>query len=108
METDEQLLLVLVTSPNIEIAKKISLHLIKNKLAACVNHIPGVISLYEWEGKIAEDNEVMLIIKTTARRYQAIEDSVRNLHPYAVPEIIAYPLTIGSMNYLTWVRAQTR
>ena len=107
MNTDVQCLIVLVTSPSMDVAKQISLHLINNNLAACVNLIHGVTSIYEWNGKIVEDNEVLLIIKTTSERYKDLQTSVLSLHPYEIPEIVAYPITQGSSSYLDWVRSRT-
>ena len=97
-------LLVLCTCPTREAAAAIATALLEERLAACVNQLPGIKSLYRWEGHVADDEEFMLLIKTTAQRFPALEAMIRNLHPYEVPEIIGVPLTIGSEAYFDWIR----
>ena len=72
-------------------------------LAACVNRVAGVRSTYRWDGKLCDDAEVLLLIKTLETRFEALEARIRALHPYEVPEIIALPVVAGSTGYLDWV-----
>jgi periplasmic divalent cation tolerance protein len=98
---------VLVTVPSLEVGKKIAEGVVKNKLAACVNIIPQVTSIYEWEGKVTEDSELLLIIKTQESRFEELSSFVQANHPYDVPEVIALPIDQGSKSYLDWVKKQT-
>ena len=97
-------IVVLVTCPNRKIGKKVGQVLVKEWLAACVNVVPGLTSIYRWEGKIRQEAEVLLIIKTHRSRLQALIRRVTALHPYSTPEIIALPLVGGSTPYVTWVQ----
>jgi periplasmic divalent cation tolerance protein len=101
-------LLVLCTCPTREVASAIATALLEERLAACVNQLPGIKSLYRWEGRIEDDEELLLLIKTTAQRFPALEEMIRDLHPYDVPEIIGLPLTVGSKDYLAWIRNSVR
>ena len=83
--------IVYVTVPNRKEAERLSLVLVKEKLAACVSIVPGLSSRYRWKGRIEQAKEILLIIKTTARRYPALEKRIRSIHSYAVPEILATP-----------------
>lgn len=105
---EDGVLLVLCTCPDDTVADGIATLLVAEALAACVNRLPGVRSLYRWEGHIQEDTEVLLVIKTTAARYPAVEGAIRSRHPYELPEIIAVPVTAGSAPYLEWVRQNSR
>ncbi len=101
---DADCLLVLCTCPTREAATAIATALLEERLAACVNQVTGVKSLYRWQGRVEDDDELMLLIKTTSARFPALEEMIRNLHPYEVPEIIGIPLTIGSEAYFDWIR----
>lgn len=101
MNTDH--LVVLCTCPNAGLAETITTALLEQRLAACVNRIPGVASMYRWEGRVEHDDEVLLVIKTAARHFSALEESIRELHPADVPEIIALPIVMGSRPYLDWI-----
>jgi len=105
---DPDFLLVLCTCPTREAASAIATALLEERLAACVNQLPGVKSLYRWEGHVEDDDELMLLIKTTTSQYPAVEAMIRSLHPYEVPEIIGIPLTIGSDAYFDWIRNSVR
>lgn len=94
----------LVTVPNIEEGKKIAKYLVVNKLAACVNILPNVFSVYEWNGKIHEDNEYLLIIKSTEEKSEFIIQKINELHSYDVPECIALKIEKGSDLYLKWIK----
>ncbi len=95
--------LVLSTCPNQESAESIARLLVENKLAACVNIVPGMTSVYEWKGKIETSQEHLLIIKTKTTAFQAVETSILSNHPYELPEIISIPLISGLANYLSWI-----
>ncbi len=100
-------LVVLVTCPGRTVAKRIARALVSEGLAACVNIVPGLISIYRWQGKICRDPEVLLVIKTRRRLLHTLADRVKALHPYTVPEVIALPLVGGSPAYLAWVEEST-
>uniref|UniRef100_A0A0N5B1E3 Divalent-cation tolerance protein CutA n=1 Tax=Syphacia muris TaxID=451379 RepID=A0A0N5B1E3_9BILA len=85
--------LVYVTVPNMNVAKEIAKSIVSQKLAACVNIIPSVISIYEWKGKIEEDNELLLVIKTKTTTLQKLKEAVLTKHPYETPEFIASPVS---------------
>ena len=94
---------VLVTAPNVEVARFLARSLVESRLAACVNVVPAIHSLYRWEGEVQEDEEVLLVVKTRADRGDALTSRIRDLHPYAVPEVLALPAVGGSEPYLRWV-----
>jgi periplasmic divalent cation tolerance protein len=80
---------------------------VQERLAACVNVVPGLTSIYQWKGKICRDAEILLVIKTRRARLPALIRRVRAMHPYSVPEVIALPLAGGSAPYLSWVLDST-
>lgn len=86
-----------------EVAKKLAHGIISNKLAACVNIIPSVTSVYEWEGKIQEDNELLLMLKTQTGKVDDLSKFVRENHPYSVAEVISTPIENGNLPYLKWI-----
>jgi len=92
-----------VTAPDETVAKKLAKGLVENKLAACVNIIPSVTSVYEWEGKINEDSELILMIKTRTSRIDDVSKYVRENHGYDVPEVISAPIQNGNAAYLDWI-----
>ncbi|WP_456417841.1 divalent-cation tolerance protein CutA [Thiolapillus sp.] len=96
-------LLVLCTCPDGNVAEYLANTLVERKLAACVNIAGAIRSVYPWQGKIQQDNEVLLLIKTTAAGWANLEQALLELHPYDVPEIIAMPIVAGSKDYLNWV-----
>ena len=108
-EREGELDVVLVNAPPAD-AKRIARALVEARLAACVNVIPGVTSIYRWEGAVHEDSECTLVIKTRRALVQELTARVRELHPYAVPEVVALPIAEGRGNapYLAWVIAETR
>lgn len=93
-----------VTCPNTDVAKKIARGLVQKKIAACVNIIPGITSVYTWEDKVEEDAEVLMMIKTRTNRLGDLTDYVRKEHPYDVPEVISVKLGEGNPAYLQWIR----
>jgi len=97
-------ILVLTACPDEATAARIALDLVESGLAACVSRIPGVHSTYRWEGRVQDEPEVLLIIKTLANRFETLEMRLKSLHPYEVPEIIALPVVNGSPEYLSWLR----
>ena len=102
-----ELLLVMTSLPNQDVAKALAKSLIDSHLAACVQLQTGVQSIYSWEGRICEEQEVVLVAKTTAGRWTAISDYIKQNHPYDVPEIIAQPITHSDPDYARWVIAET-
>ncbi|XP_021698410.1 protein CutA homolog isoform X2 [Aedes aegypti] len=92
-----------VTTPNANSAKELARKLVERKLAACVNIIPGLMSIYEWEGKINEDQEILLMIKTRTARVEELSKFVRENHPYSVAEVISVPIENGNPPYLEWL-----
>jgi periplasmic divalent cation tolerance protein len=97
-------LLVLVTTENEDEALRIANALVEARLAACVNIVGGIASVYRWEGRVTTDREALLIIKTTDERYEQVEQRVKELHTYSTPEVIAVKLERGSSDYLSWLR----
>lgn len=89
-------------------AKKIARALVKEKLAACVNLVPGVTSVYTWKGKTEEAREVLLVIKSRRALSKRLVARIRALHSYEVPEVITIPIASGNPAYLRWVRESTR
>lgn len=96
------------TCPDAGTAESIAAALVETGLAACVNVLPGVRSIYRWQGKVERDDEALMIIKTTGARLDALLARVRELHPYDVPELICHPITAGHDHYLDWVRQCTK
>lgn len=107
MSKQSKHLLVLTTCPGSITAKKIANDLVAEKLAACVQVIPGIQSFFRWVGKVDNSEEILLIIKTTRDRYQALEDRITSLHPYELPEIITLPINGGLAGYLAWIETNT-
>jgi periplasmic divalent cation tolerance protein len=103
----EQILIVMTNLPNAQAAEAIASTLVKSRLAACVNLLPAVQSVYRWQGKVERATEVTLLIKTTQRHYAALEAAIRAAHPYELPELIALPVTTGLPSYLQWVITET-
>ena len=99
----ENAVVVLCTFPDIEQARQIGAALVETQVAACVSILPGVESIYRWEGKVERASEVLALIKTT--RYADLEAAIKELHPYDVPEILALPVATGAEAYLRWVAA---
>ena len=97
-------IVVLVTCGSAKEARKIARALVEQRLAACVNIFPTPVqSVYRWKGKVESAKECLLSIKTTRRRFAALQRAIRRLHSYDTPEIIALPIAAGSLDYLAWV-----
>ena len=103
---DTPLVTVLMTAPDAEIAERLGRTLVEERLAACANVVPGVISLYRWEGNMQRDDEVLVILKTTDEAFEALKARAVALHPYDVPEVLALSVVDGHGPYLDWVRAE--
>ena len=101
-------LLVLTNCPSEADADRIALAVVEQGLAACVNRLPAVNSIYRWKGSVERATEVPLLIKTTRERYGDLEQAIRHLHPYDLPEIIALPIEVGFGPYLRWIDAETQ
>jgi periplasmic divalent cation tolerance protein len=104
--TDE-VRVVFVTAPDPDTAAVIGRTLVEERLIACANIVPGIRSIYRWEGQVADDPEVLLVLKTRASRCAAVAARVKALHPYALPEVVALPVVDGSEAYLDWVLAES-
>lgn len=102
--SDNEFQIVLCSCPDIGIAKQLAHHLVAKRLAACVNIIPQILSIYRWQEKIEENPELLLVIKTSAARYAQLEHAIKTRHPYEAPEIIALPIQQGLPVYLDWLR----
>lgn len=100
-------LIVLTNLPDQASADEIARKLVTDRLAACVNQLPPIRSVYRWQGSVEEATEIPLLIKTTAARYAELERVILESHPYEVPEIIAWPLAAGLPAYLAWVAQET-
>jgi len=96
-----------LTAPTREQAAEIARRLVEERLAACVNIVGGMRSVYRWEGKIHEDEEVLCLVKTRPELLDALTERVRALHPYDVPEILAFEVADGSADYLAWLHEST-
>jgi periplasmic divalent cation tolerance protein len=94
--------IIITTTPNKELAKKIAKLLVERHLAACVQMLP-IESIYQWQGKICEENEIMLIIKSKNGLFEEIKTAIKENHTYEVPEIIQTPITDGLPDYLKWI-----
>ncbi|MCP5158379.1 MAG: divalent-cation tolerance protein CutA [Gammaproteobacteria bacterium] len=102
-----QSLVVYCTCPDRAVAEHIAESIVNERLAACVNLLQGLISIYRWQDEIQRDSEWLLIIKTRHTVYSLLEARIRELHPYNTPEIIALPIQVGSATYLDWIADNT-
>lgn len=103
-----EVFVILVTVANQEEAVRIGEGVVKAKLAACANVVPGIQSIYRWKGKVVKAQEALLILKSTKPRYSELEKTIKTMHTYETPEIIALPVKEGLDRYLGWVRNETR
>src|SRR4051794_18983222 len=104
----QQAILILTNVPDEQTAHRIARMLVEQRLAACVNMLPGVRSVYQWQGAVEEAGEITLLIKTTQERYVELEAAINATHPYDVPEIIAIPIIDGLPAYIDWIVAETK
>ncbi len=107
MSAENQLLVILCTVPDEATAERLANGLVEERLAACVNAIPGVKSFYRWQGKIEVDAEIQLVIKTRKGRFDELAAWIKANHPYELPEIVAIPAEWVSTEYLAWAVEQT-
>ncbi len=98
--------LAITTCPNMEVADAIASALVTEQLAACVNILPGACSVYEWQGRLNRDQEMVLLLKTRSDRLTALEVRLLELHPYELPELIVVPVLGGLAPYLSWIETQ--
>jgi periplasmic divalent cation tolerance protein len=103
----DDFLVVLMTAPDGDTAARLGRTVVEERLAACVNVIPGLRSIYEYGGKLCDDAEVLCLFKTRRALYPALRDRLAGLHPYQVPELIAVPLADGNEPYLVWLAQMT-
>ncbi len=96
------------TVPGREVANAVADTLVGRGLAACVNIIPGLLSVYTWKGEICRDEEMLCVIKSRASLFSSIEGAIREVHPYEVPEIISLPILQGHASYLRWIEDVTK
>jgi len=105
--TDQKMLLVITTITDIDKGKLLARQIIEQQLAACCNIVPGVASIYRWQGELCEDQECLLVMKTTEIRYTQLSKFILQQHPYETPELIALPVTQSTQEYLSWVIKET-
>lgn len=101
MSTDVRL--ALVTAPSEGVARDLARTLVERRLAACVNVVPGIRSIYRWDDAVQDDGEVLLVVKTTTGRFDELRATVVELHPYDVPEVLGFDVAAGHAPYLAWV-----
>lgn len=103
MASENQYVVILTSCPDDETGARIAEALVGEGLAACVNRVPGVVSTFRWEGRVQEEREVLLVVKTAATRVDAAAARIRALHPYELPEVVAVPVSGGLAEYLAWI-----
>jgi periplasmic divalent cation tolerance protein len=101
----DQVIVALSTCPDEATGRTIAQALVSERLATCVNRLPGVTSTYFWDGRLQDDAEILLIIKTTAARQAELAARLKALHPYELPELVVLPVAGGNEPYLQWVRS---
>lgn len=102
-----EFIIVLITAPKDEEAERIARDIVSSRLAACVNITKDIRSIYRWKGKVEDEGEVLMIVKTRLDLFGALKKRVKELHSYSVPEIIALPIIEGSEEYLSWLKEET-
>ena len=100
-------IVVVCTMPSEDQAQEMARTLLQERLCACVNILPGVRSLYSWQGNLNEDSEVICLLKTERDRFEALKSRILELHPYELPEVIALPVVLAHKPYLDWIRKTT-
>jgi periplasmic divalent cation tolerance protein len=98
-------IVILSTTDTPELARQIAAAIVEAHEAACVNIIPALRSVYRWEGKVQNEGECLLLIKSTSERFEAVRSRIRQLHTYQIPEVIAIPISAGDSDYLAWLRS---
>ncbi len=107
MKSQMEAILVITNLPDREAAQRLAGRLVEERLAACVNILAPCESVYRWQGKIEAAQEITLLIKTLRAHYGKVEKTIRQCHPYELPEIIAVPITAGLPAYIEWLAAET-
>ena len=107
-ENGESIRVVLITAPDSEVARAIARRLVEERLAACVNSIPGLTSVYRWQGAVEEADEVLMVVKTCSELLPRLEARLAELHPYETPECVALSVSRVEAGYLAWLMAETR
>ena len=97
-------LVIFSTTDSEELARRIASALVEAREAACVNILPGISSIYRWEGQTCDSQEWLLLIKAPAERFEAVRTRIRAMHSYQLPEVIALPIAAGDPEYLRWIR----
>ena len=100
-------IVVLSTAPSVEEARRIAHEVVIDRLAACVNLVTGVVSVYEWENKVQEEPEVLLIMKTRGALARRLTEKIIEIHPYDCPEVVVLPVLDGSKAYFNWIESVT-
>jgi periplasmic divalent cation tolerance protein len=98
--------LVLTTVPSADVGEQIARALVEGRLAACVNILPPMVSIYRWKGEVQRDSECQLVIKTSPARVDALQERLADLHPYDLPELIVIPVEGGDPAYLAWIEGE--
>jgi len=99
--------LVLTTLPSSDTAAQVARSVVGEKLAACANILPGLRSIYRWQGKIQDEKEVLVLLKTQKSQFARLKARILELHPYEVPEVLAIPVEQGHQAYLEWIAQET-
>jgi periplasmic divalent cation tolerance protein len=97
---------VLTTAPSAEVAERMGGTLVEERLAACANVVPGIVSIFRWKGAVSHESEVLMILKTTTDAVDALRRRIVELHPYEVPEVLALDVRDGHAAYMDWVRSE--
>ena len=100
-------IVIFITTPSQEEGEKLGQYLVENKLAACANILPSIISLFAWEGKLCREQEALVILKSKRALFDKLTEEVKKRHRYSIPEIIALPLVAGFPDYLKWIQKNT-
>lgn len=98
--------IVLTTCPDQENAERLANQLVETRLAACVNIVPGIRSVYRWKGEVVKDNELLLVIKSRTDRFDSLREMIITNHPYELPEVIAVSVSAAHLPYLAWIDSQ--
>lgn len=101
-------LIILTTTDSEEIAEAIANALVERRLAACVNLLPLGVSIYRWKEKVCRDREFLLLIKTSAHLFNEVRDTIRELHTYELPDVVALPIVVGEEKVLEWIAASVK
>lgn len=101
-------MVVVTTAPDADVAESLGRTLVEERLAACANVLPGVTSVFRWDGEVQTEGEVLVLLKSTESVFAALRDRLVDLHPYDVPEVLQLPVPAGSDVYLDWVREEVR